>query len=131
MLQQDDIRVDPAANAPQAHPAAAGQPLPPDAQQVNPVAAAQQANPLADAQQVNPIAAAQQANLIVPQVIAAAGDPQALPDDDLDDLPTAMVTALIPQPFRGSFYDDGRMWLETVTWYVQTQTQTRTPNDRS
>ena len=39
-----------------------------------------------------------------------------------------MSSALIPPPFRGSYSEDGREWLETVSWYVQTQ---RTPNERS
>ena len=32
-----------------------------------------------------------------------------------------MASAFIPAPFRGLYTEDGREWIDTATWYVQTQ----------
>ena len=39
-----------------------------------------------------------------------------------------MASALIPVPFKGHYNEDSREWLETVSWYIQTQ---RTPTEKS
>jgi len=120
--------------APQAGPVNQPAPLPPphlavpaDHPAPQPVVPAVQPAPQADpaGQQADP------ANLPAPLPAAPAGQPAALPavlDDDDDERPYAMSSALIPAPFKGMFNEDSREWFETASWYVQTQ---RTPTEKS
>ena len=47
--------------------------------------------------------------------------PVVQPVDPEDDPPFAMSSALIPAPFRGLYTEDSQEWLDTASWYVQTQ----------